>query len=742
VTAGSVEARCVSVAVPVPVRRLFTYTVPEALLGTIGRGARVRVPFGNRRIEGTVVEWPAPTPDPPVELKPILDVLDAAPELPDALLELTRFVADYYLCSWGEAIEAALPPAAGRPRARPALRRTDEADPDRLSERAFAQRRLLQRLPEDGSPVPLDRLDRSARRAARALLEAGWIERVALTRSANEAVEDPGDATAVDATTPAFPPTAAQAAVLEELDPALRERAFAPFLLFGATGSGKTEVYLRAAERTLARGRGVLYLVPEIGLTPLLVSKLEARFPGELAVMHSALPAQTRFDAWRHVRQGSRRFVIGTRSAVFAPMADLGLVVVDEEQDASYKQGETPRYNGRDLAVYRARAARAVVVLGSATPSLESFQHATAGRYRFLRLGGRIDERPLAQVALVDMRAEYKLHRSVSPLSETLLVALRDCLDRGDQALVLRNRRGWSVALLCPRCGERVNCARCSVGMTWHRSRRRLCCHYCGGIEPYPRCCPNCGAPELKLLGEGTEQFEDLLRQALPAARIARMDRDTIRGRGAHEALLRRFERREIDVIVGTQMIAKGHDFPDVTLVGVLSADQSLGLPDFRASERTFQLLTQVAGRAGRGVKPGLVLIQAFAVNHPVLQLAAEQDFEAFFSREMHYRRALRYPPLSALVKIVIHDRAELKAQRWAAQLADALREEGGERLMISGPGPAPVERLKGVHRQQILARSAGRRRLVQTVDRVLGRVEGEIPRRAILVDVDPLSLM
>jgi primosomal protein N' (replication factor Y) len=742
VTAGSVEARCASVAVPVPVRRLFTYTVPEALSDRIGRGARVRISFGNRRIEATVVEWPAPTPDPSVELKPILDVLEGAPRLSDALLELTHFVADYYLCSWGEAIEAALPPAAVLPRARPALRRTDAADPDRLAERATAQRRLLQQLPEDGTPLPLDRLDRSARRAARALIDAGWIERVASASPADVVAENAGEEATVEGSTPPFQPTAAQAAVLEELDPALEQRAFAPYLLFGATGSGKTEVYLRAAERTLALGRGVLYLVPEIGLTPLLVSKLEARFPGEVVVMHSALAARTRFDSWRRVRRGSRRFVIGTRSAVFAPMPDLGLVVVDEEQDTSYKQAETPRYNGRDLAVYRARAERAVVVLGSATPSLESFQHATAGRYRLLRLGGRIDGRPLARVSLVDMRAEYKRHRSVSPLSETLLAALRDCLDRGNQALVLRNRRGWSVALLCPRCGERVNCAGCSVAMTWHRSQRRLCCHYCGSREPYPRCCPNCGAPELKLLGEGTEQFEDLLRQALPDARIARMDRDTIRRRGAHEALLRRFEKREIDLIVGTQMIAKGHDFPDVTLVGVLSADQSLGLPDFRASERTFQLLTQVAGRAGRGGKPGAVLIQAFAVNHPVLRLAADQDYEAFFMREMHYRRALRYPPMSALVQIVVHDRAELKAQRWAAQLAEVLREEGRDRLLISGPGPAPVGRLKGVHRQQILARSAGRRRLVQTVDRVLGRVEGEIPRRAILVDVDPLSLM
>jgi primosomal protein N' (replication factor Y) len=742
VTPRCVEAPCASVAVPVPVRRLFTYTVPEALRGRIAPGARVRVPFANRRLEATVVAWPVDPPHPPVDLKPILELLEGVPRLPEVILELTRFVADYYLCSWGESIEAALPPSAGRPRARPALRRRSDAEPDAIPARAKAQRRLMQMLPADGTAVPLERLDRSAKRAARALLAGEWIERVALSDVASESRGKVDDEST---RTPAFrapAPTPAQTAVLDELTPMLAKNTFAPFVLFGATGSGKTEVYLRAAEQTLAHGRSVLYLVPEIGLTPLLVSKLEARFPGEVVVMHSALPARSRFEAWRRVREGSRRFVLGTRSAVFAPMSELGLVVVDEEQDTSYKQGETPRYNGRDLAVYRARSERAVVVLGSATPSLESFQHAKAGRYRLLRLGGRIDDRPLAQVAMVDMRTEYQRHRSVSPLSEMLLGELRDRLDRGEQALVLRNRRGWSVALLCPRCGERVSCSRCSVAMTWHRSRRRLCCHYCGRQEPYPRCCPSCGEAELKLLGEGTEQFEDLLRQALPDARIARMDRDTIRRKGAHESLLRRFERKEIDVIVGTQMIAKGHDFPEVTLVGVLSADQSLGLPDFRASERTFQLLTQVAGRAGRGEKPGVVVIQAFAVNHPVLQLAAAQDYEAFFTREMHYRRALRYPPMSALVQILVLDRSELKAQRWAARMAETLREEGRERLMISGPGPAPMERLKGVHRQQILVRSAGRRRLVQAVDRVLGRVEGEIPRRSILVDVDPLSLM
>jgi primosomal protein N' (replication factor Y) len=323
-----------------------------------------------------------------------------------------------------------------------------------------------------------------------------------------------------------------------------------------------------------------------------------------------------------------------------------------------------------------------------------------------------------------------------------LIDQLRDRVARGEQTLILRNRRGWAAALLCATCGNRVTCKRCSIAMTWHLSARRLRCHYCASEERHPECCPTCGAESLQLIGEGTERIEDRIRQIVPDARVERMDRDTIRRRGAHEALLMRFERGEIDVLVGTQMIAKGHDFPRVTLVGVLSADQSLGLPDFRAGERTFQLLTQVAGRAGRGERPGTVVVQAFDPDHPLLRQAAVQDFEAFFEHEIRYRRALRYPPLSALVKIVIVDKEEHHARHWSNVVADALRREAGERLVIAGPGPAPIERLKGRWRRQILVRTAGRRRLIAAVDRAVDSVTGKVPRRAILVDVDPYSML
>ena len=553
---------------------------------------------------------------------------------------------------------------------------------------------------------------------------------------------DRGGASPPPPAVPRVVPTAAQAEALGTLARAIAARSFAPFLLHGATGSGKTEVYLRAAEATLASGRGVLYLVPEIGLTPLLVGRLAARFPGQVAVLHSALAPRARRAEWDAVRAGDKRFVVGARSAVFAPLSDPGLIVVDEEHDPSYKQEDAPRYNGRDVAIVRGRLAGSVVVLGSATPSLEAYQNARSGRYGLLSLGGRIADREMPRVEIVDMREQFRAAGEVTPLSAPLALALTETLARGEQALVLRNRRGWAIALLCPACGRRVSCRQCSLALTWHRGIRRLRCHGCGREERRPETCPSCGGDTLNELGDGTERIEDDLKRMLPDARIERMDRDTVRGRGAHERILRRFDAREIDVLVGTQMIAKGHDFPGVTLVGVLSADHTLGLPDFRAGERAFQLITQVAGRAGRGDRPGRVIAQAFDPEHPVLAEAAAQDYGAFFEREIRYRRALRYPPLSALVQIVVADAREGRAWRTAHEVAESLRGVATSRLTITGPGPAPIERLRGQFRMQILARSAGRRRLVETVAAAVAPFDGKAIARTVHVDVDPVSLL
>ena len=736
-SAGQTDAHYASVAVPIPVRQLFTYLVNDSLRDVLVRGSRVRVPFGRRKLVGTVVEWPAKAPDAEVTTKSIESLLpDEA--VPATILELTRFVSDYYLCAWGEAIETALPPRTGPTPLRKVVRRTAAADPTSLPERSVLQRRLLEALPVDGTPLPLAPLGGGARRAAVALQKKGWVEILDTPARAERATLDDEPRAPEKGPTP----TPGQAAVLKLLQPSLEAGQFAPHLLYGATGSGKTEVYFRAAEAIRRQGRSVLYLVPEIGLTPLLLSKVSRRFPGSVAVLHSAMPRRQRAEAWERARDGRATLVVGTRSAIFAPLPRLGLIVVDEEQDGSYKQDETPRYNARDLAVVRAREAGAGLLLGSATPSMETFQHARSGRYGLLRLGGRVEDRPLPTVTLIDMREEYRQHGVIAPLSSRLAEELRACVDRGEQALVLRNRRGWAAAVLCPRCGERLTCRRCSVAMTWHRSQRRLRCHYCGAESGFPPACPACGADDLKLLGEGTEKIEELIRVAVPQARVERMDRDTVRRKGAHEDLLRRFDRGEIDILAGTQMIAKGHDFPRVTVVGVLGADQPLGLPEFRAAEGVFQLLTQVAGRAGRGERPGTVLVQAFHPDHPVLRQAVDQDFEAFFDREIRYRRALRYPPLVGLVQVLIHDRDALQAEGWARKMGDALRTAGAGRLFIAGPGPAPVERLRGSYRQQILVRSAGRRRLIAAVEQALVAVEGAIPRRAIVIDVDPYSLL
>lgn len=729
-----------SVAVPVPVRRLFTYLVTTEQSRRLTLGAAVRVPFGRRSLTGTVVEWPSAAPAVSAEgaeirLRPLGAVLHDRPVLPREILELTRFLADYYLCSWGEAIDAARPPEMGMLTSPPGVRRAPGAPSELgLSRRARAQQRLWERLPQDATAVPLAELDASMRRALPVLLRAGVIERVMIESGS-------GHEPTAEALEAGPPPTSGQRTVLATLSEAIDTGQFAPFLLFGATGSGKTEVYFRAAERVLASGRSVLYLVPEIGLTPLLLTRVARRFGGLAAALHSGLTDRQRNSTWGNASTGRTRLIVGTRSAVFAPLTRVGLIVVDEEQDGSYKQEDSPRYHARDLAAVRARDAGAVLLLGSATPSMESFQHAQRGRYTLLRLGGRVEERPLARVELVDMREEYRREGRITPLSRRLLSELESCLARREQALVLRNRRGWAVALYCPRCGSRASCAHCSVSLTWHEADQRLRCHLCGSQQRRPEACRTCGEAKQRLMGEGTEHIEALLRDHLPSARVARMDRDTTRGRGAQERLLARFDRGEIDVLVGTQMIAKGHDFPRVTLVGVLTADQSLGMPDFRAGERAFQLLTQVAGRAGRGELRGRVVIQAYDPEHPVLTLAARQDYEEFFAREIAYRRALHYPPVTGLVRLIVQDRDLTRAHRSATLLADALRREGGERLQIGGPSPAPLERIQGLWRQHVLARSAGRRRLIGAVERALAAVAGQVPARSIHVDVDPQSL-
>jgi primosomal protein N' (replication factor Y) len=533
-----------------------------------------------------------------------------------------------------------------------------------------------------------------------------------------------------------------QQQAFDEVLAAIQARRFQTFLLAGITGSGKTEIYLRAIESTVELGRSALLLVPEIALTPAMAGQFYHRFGDRVAILHSAFGDAERAEHWRRIRSGEARVVVGTRSGVFAPVGNLGLIVVDEEHDSSYKQEETPRYNGRDVAIVRAQAAGACVVLGSATPSLESRYNAARGKYALLRLPERIEQRPLPEVELIDMRVEFLETRRQSTFSRRLLKEIGARLEAGEQTMLLLNRRGFSSFVACRSCGERIQCVNCAVTLTYHRRDQRLLCHYCNFAQRVPSQCPSCQSDHLYFLGIGSERVEEELHRLYPAARIARMDRDTVTGKRQYETILAGFRDGLYDVLVGTQMIAKGHDIPNVTLVGVISADTGLGLPDFRAAERTFQLLTQVAGRAGRGDLRGEVLVQTINPDHYAIRFAAAQDYEGFYEKELHFRRLMRYPPFSALANVLVRSEDREQALRMSGELG-ALLDPAPDQLKVLGPAEAPVPRLKSEYRYQILLKAAGRKPLKQVLEGVRRFAAGhKWPATALVIDVDPLSLL
>jgi primosomal protein N' (replication factor Y) len=511
-------------------------------------------------------------------------------------------------------------------------------------------------------------------------------------------------------------------------------------LLHGVTGSGKTEIYLRLARAVRESGKGVLLMVPEIALTPQAAAIFRAAFGDRVAIQHSALSDGERYDQWQRIRRGDVDVVVGTRSAIFTPLPNVGLIVVDEEHDGSYKQEESPRYHGRDVAVVRGRAAEALVVLGSATPSLESYHNAQNGRYELIALKKRVLDRPLAQVRIVDMREEYAAEGPDVILSSPLRDALTDRIEKGEQAIVLLNRRGFATVVFCRQCGETLECPNCSVSLTVHKAAARARCHYCNFARPLPKVCGKCAGPYLEQMGFGTERVEAEVKALLPQARVGRVDRDTIRRRGAIATLLASFARKEIDVLVGTQMIAKGHDFPSVTLVGVISADVGLGLADFRAAERTFQLLTQVAGRAGRGEIAGEAVVQTLYPNHYSIRHACRQDYATFYEDELKFRKAMRYPPAVALINVVVKARTRQAAVEDAGTIADGMRLPGLDAWRVLGPAPAPLGRLKGEHRAQLFIKGSRRTAMRKALLTVLD-ARPELKRRTV-VDVDPMSVL
>jgi primosomal protein N' (replication factor Y) (superfamily II helicase) len=536
---------------------------------------------------------------------------------------------------------------------------------------------------------------------------------------------------------------ATQQDALKNVQRAMAASTFSGILLHGVTGSGKTAVYLAAMKSVLHAGRSAILLVPEIGLTPAVAADLHQVFGGQVAILHSALSAQERAEQWHRIKRGETRVVVGTRSAVFAPVSDLALLIVDEEQDSSYKQEETPRYHARDVAVMRAKMANAVVVLGSATPSLESYFNAKKNKYALLELPDRVEQRPLPEVEIVDMRQEFQETGHEQVISRKLAQEIRERLEQKEQVMVLLNRRGYSPVVLCRACGKTLECKNCAIALTHHKRTHRMECHYCGYMAPVPKACAHCGSEYVYFLGTGSEKLEELLHGMFPGARIGRLDRDTVRGREDFERALNALNEGELDLLVGTQMIAKGHDVHGVTLVGVVGADAALGFPDFRAAERTFQLLTQVAGRAGRGQKPGKVILQTYFPDHYAVQYAAQHDFTGFYDKELRFRSWMHYPPYSAIANVLVRSGKLDEALRWSGVLGQWFEKAHHEGVRVLGPAAAPILRLKKDYRYHFVLKSPSREKLNALLRAMVAHAgQQKIPRTQVIVDVDAVWLM
>jgi primosomal protein N' (replication factor Y) (superfamily II helicase) len=741
------------VAVPLHVYQTFTYRLTPEQGEQAEVGSRLVVPLGRSLVTAYIVslleELPAESTLNELELREAQSLVDAVPVCGPEILQLARWVADYYSCPLGEVIKAALPPGMtpsmrrsrvasfAKPKLRRFVRLSSQSTDGKLTD---AQQRVLSTLEANG-PMSLQSLIQTASVSASTISS---LEKKACVEIYDEAIRRDPLSESLGVKSQEHTLTSAQTSVLECLEQQMSAEAYAAFLLHGVTGSGKTEIYMRAMQKALSLGRSAMMLVPEIALTPVFSRQLRARFGDQVAIFHSSLQKGERFDEWTRVKNGVARVVIGTRSAVFAPVKDLGLIVVDEEHESSYRQQESPYYNARDVAIVRAQKESATVVLGSATPSLESFHNARKGKYQLLTLPERIAARPMATAKIIDMRNVFARHGKPKVFSDELLEAIRETHERGEQSIILLNRRGYSSFILCRSCGESIQCPNCDVTLTYHRSERVIVCHYCNHREGVPRVCPSCGKKYIYYVGEGTEQLEEMLKLLFPALRIARIDRDTTARRKIFEQTLTDFSSGRIDTLVGTQMLAKGHDFPNVTLVGVVSVDAGLALPDFRSAERTFQLITQVAGRAGRGDRPGRVLIQTYHPYHYALRHACAQNYEAFYEEEVRYRQNHSYPPFVALASLLIHgpdlsrvrtDSLELKKQ------LDLVNQDRKSRVL--GPAPAPLSRLKGEHRFQILIKSRSRKHLRELADAAMKAVaDGGANLRSINLEIDPVSIM
>jgi len=814
----------VEVALPLPLRRTFTYRLPVGIQENVKLGARLLVPFGKRQLTGYAVALHAKiSPELEIEeetIKDALELLDSEPLLTEEIIRLTQWSADYYAASWGEVLKASLPAGINQTteqvysitaRGRDELLKISSATTVKVQILHF----LIERNETSSRELTKKFGAAQSQRALREIIKAGWASvfhrtlttqvkpkrrkavrllppeadapaqkpfTEAQARIVETLLKSDGEASFTDLIEQAeasassintlakhgvlevfvqevrrdplakvdlpellnLTLTDEQTSVLKEITAALEVGKYQSFLLHGVTGSGKTEIYIRAMKTTLERGKSALMLVPEIALTPVFSRRLRAVFGDEVAILHSNLSTGERFDEWRRLRSGAARIVIGTRSAVFAPLRNVGLVIVDEEHDSSYRQHESPFYHGRDVAIVRANYANAVVVLGSATPALESFHNAHNGKYHYLTLPNRIGNRPLATAELVDMREVFKAEGKDTIFSPVLLEAIEETHSKKEQSIILLNRRGFSQFVLCRSCGETIRCNNCDITLTFHKREGKLICHYCNHREKTPRKCPSCESKFLYFIGEGTEQIEDILRRKFSNLKIARIDRDTTGRRKSFEETLMAFSRGEIDMLVGTQMLAKGHDYPNVTLVGVISVDAGLALPDFRSAERTFQLLTQVAGRAGRGRLAGRVLIQTFYPEHYALRHASMQNYDNFYAEEIRFRKNLNYPPFVAIASILIKHPNYNYAHDNAQILRECLHRANAEKnCIVLGPAPAPLARLKNEHRLQILVKARNRAKLRETLDFAVHEAQEKFcDLKIVNVEIDPVNLL
>jgi primosomal protein N' (replication factor Y) (superfamily II helicase) len=733
-----------------PVDQVYTYAVPDELHSTVATGKRVLAPFGrgDKPAIGFCVQVTRHKPE--RAIKALLQVLDDEPLLDADLFRLTRWMADYYLCGWGQVLNVVVPAGA-----------KDQA--------GMRSTTFLQAVPQNELPEPLPKLTPKQNTALAALRETGKpIEIRELTRLAHcgpgpvaqlvhkklarlvvRRIEHPPQAESSVGEPTQWPSlTPDQQAAWQQLQPALQAGGFQPFLLYGVTGSGKTELYLRAIAEVIARGKEALVLVPEISLTPQTIQSFQGRF-GDVAVLHSHMTAAERGMHWRRIVRSEVKIVVGARSAVFAPARNLGLIVIDEEHEGSFKQDTTPRYHARDVGVMRASLQNIPILLGSATPALESWHNAQRGHYRLLRLPKRVLDLPMPAVSLIDMRLDPPRGR-FHAVSASLEGAMRHALGSGGQVILLLNRRGFSTHLHCPACGRVEQCRFCDLALTFHRYRDVVMCHYCGFECPPPEKCAVCGQANVRYHGAGTEKLQAEVEEKFPNHPVGRMDSDTMKRRGSHAKMLAEFKRGELHILLGTQMIAKGLDFPNVTLVGVINADIGLHLPDFRASERTFQLLSQVAGRAGRGPRGGRVLIQTYATEHPAVSLAAAHDYEQFAGIELSLRKAHGYPPYQRLARAVVRGRDLQATADFADRLALSLRDSleqlkqpgrEGETARLLGPAEAPVFRLKGQYRFHFQLQSPSPGTLHRVLRQVVSRVR--VPAQVEwLVDVDPQDML